>query len=1056
MNKLLLFVVLVVYLPVAFHDLSAQVMLTQPAKDYTDEASVVVRDEVVYRYAVDGTGMRTETTVLRVQSGAALQTFGVLGFPYASGTQTLEITYARVRKPNGTVVETPVSDTQDQPAQVTQLAPMYSDLHMKQLPVRSLGVGDTLEFETKITQKQAEVPGEFWGAESFGAGLVYLDRRIELRVPKGKTVTVYSPNYPAVTTESGDERVYRWKGSQLRRSNAKDEEDEVPDKTPPIAWTTFPSWEAVGVWYQGLIAGRDAVTPALQAKADELTATAKTDTDKVRALYEYVSQHNHYIGVDFGIGRFQPHSAMEVLTNQYGDCKDKHTLLAALLRAKGFQPSAVLIGLGIEMNEKVPMPGAFNHLITVVEVDGAPVWLDATTEVAPYRMLLSVLRDKQALVVPTKGAPHLAKTPAELPFAAVVRFEGNFELAKEGTTKGNVVVTMRGDDEVIMRYASRQIARAQWDQLGQSFVDNSGFNGKANTAMLDAGDDLSVPWKLRYGYTQEAWSEWKNYRIGSLLPNVNLPVIDEKKPPKKEIDFGGRHTQTAKSTVKLPPGYAVELPDAIHLKTAFAAFDETYRMKDGSLVSEFTLKVLKPNVEAAEWKSVKKFADDIGVQPWIQVTTKEKGLVGEKGPPVAGESNPVAAQLVREAHDAIAAKDFDLAQKKSDQAIAINDKQAFVWSQRGWLAWQHQNLSEAATDYERELKQHPEEADQYPDLIFLEGYLGRPSEKKKWLLSYAKIAPDNARTVLFSGGQLLSGNNVDDAVEVYRAGAKALPENKLIQVEFGSALLRAGKGNEAVPILENGLDGSTDPSVLNDGAYALVSHDVRLPLAEASALKALESLEKEAAEMPIESANAGAFGRTTLLLATWDTLGWVYFAEGKDVLAEEYVCASWRNASHSEEGLHMGEILEKKGDDKGAMRVYEMALSRVGGSNVTPVATELHARVDGLKKKGVTGQEPHPDHALQEQRTFHVPRPAGVKGSGVFALQVSAAKTEKVAMLSGDQAMRGLGDAVERLDLGLAVPKESKALLLRSGVLFCSTEPTCEFVLTPPESANMK
>lgn len=43
-----------------------------------------------------------------------------------------------------------------------------------------------------------------------------------------------------------------------------------------------------------------------------------------------------------------------------------------------------------------------------------------------------------------------------------------------------------------------------------------------------------------------------------------------------------------------------------------------------------------------------------------------------------------------------------------------------------------------------------------------------------------------------------------------------------------------------------------------------------------------------------------------------------------------------------------------------------------------------------------------------------------------------------------------------RLDLGLAVPKESHALLLRSGVLFCSTEATCEFVLTPPESANVK
>lgn len=59
-------------------------------------------------------------------------------------------------------------------------------------------------------------------------------------------------------------------------------------------------------------------------------------------------------------------------------------------------------------------------------------------------------------------------------------------------------------------------------------------------------------------------------------------------------------------------------------------------------------------------------------------------------------------------------------------------------------------------------------------------------------------------------------------------------------------------------------------------------------------------------------------------------------------------------------------------------------------------------------------------------------------------------------MLSGDEELRGLGQSLGHLDLGLAVPKNSHALLLRSGVLFCSTESTCEFVLTPPQSANVK
>ena len=151
---------------------------------YADEAAVVERDDVVYRYAQDATGTKLETAVMRIQSSAALQSASVLNFPYASDNQSLEIVYARVRKPDGAVVDTPVSDAQDQPAQVTTIAPMYSDLHLKQLPIRSLTVGDKLEFQLRLTQRQPEIPGEFWGQENFGAGIIFLERSIELHLPK--------------------------------------------------------------------------------------------------------------------------------------------------------------------------------------------------------------------------------------------------------------------------------------------------------------------------------------------------------------------------------------------------------------------------------------------------------------------------------------------------------------------------------------------------------------------------------------------------------------------------------------------------------------------------------------------------------------------------------------------------------------------------------------------------------------------------------------------------------------------------------------------------------
>ena len=64
-----------------------------------------------------------------------------------------------------------------------------------------------------------------------------------------------------------------------------------------------------------------------------------------------------YIGIAFGVERYQPHFAAEVLANQYGDCKDKHTLLASLLNAAGIKAYPALIST--ERDIDAEMPSAF-------------------------------------------------------------------------------------------------------------------------------------------------------------------------------------------------------------------------------------------------------------------------------------------------------------------------------------------------------------------------------------------------------------------------------------------------------------------------------------------------------------------------------------------------------------------------------------------------------------------------------------------------------------------------------------------------------------------------
>jgi hypothetical protein len=324
-------------------------------------------------------------TVL-LQTEAAVKQFGVVTLGFAGNSEHVVFDYVRVRKPDGSVVETPLTDAQEMPQDVTRAAPFYSDLKEVQIPVRSLAVGDRLEYRAREMMTKAEAPGQFWGEHRLTEGVVVLDETVELRFPKSKAVTVWSPTIKPLITADGGDRVYQWTNSAIDPTVGRDAEakkeankkriltdaeqlDSTEGKFPQIAWTTFKSWADLGEWYRSLEAPRAVADNDVKAKVAELTAGKTTEDDKVRALYEYVSTQIRYIGVAFGVGRYQPHMAGDVLRNQYGDCKDKHTLLAAMLDAAGIQSDAVLIGANIRFNKDVPSPGAFNHMITAVPVE---------------------------------------------------------------------------------------------------------------------------------------------------------------------------------------------------------------------------------------------------------------------------------------------------------------------------------------------------------------------------------------------------------------------------------------------------------------------------------------------------------------------------------------------------------------------------------------------------------------------------------------------------------------------------------------------------------------
>jgi hypothetical protein len=391
---------------------------TAKARDYSKEAFVIERISEKVTFENDGTSSEETTVRMHIQSQAGLELSGLLNFAFPSATSTMSVVYVRVLKPDGRVVQTPAENILEVPADITREAPSYSDQKIKQVAVKGLEVGDTLEYQSLEKVNTPLDPGQFWFSYNFTRQGVVLNEELQVSVPQGRYVKVQSPKLQPVTTDDGARRILTWETANLQvRGSGKESNSLQTDEPqfPSVQLTSFRSWEEVGAWFRGLAVPRGAPTPEIQAKANELTRGAKSESEKIRLLYNFVSTKYRYIGVSLGIGRYQPHAAADVLTNDYGDCKDKHTLFAALLAAVGVKSYPALISTG-EIDPEVPSPGQFNHVITALPQEKGFLFLDTTPEVGPFGYLAAEIRDKKVLVIPTDGQALMTQTPADPPF----------------------------------------------------------------------------------------------------------------------------------------------------------------------------------------------------------------------------------------------------------------------------------------------------------------------------------------------------------------------------------------------------------------------------------------------------------------------------------------------------------------------------------------------------------------------------------------------------------------------------------------------------------------
>jgi len=1055
--------------------------------DYSQEAFVMEQFIRKVKLENDGTSVREDSARVRIQSDAGVQRYGLLTFSYASATGSFDIDYVRVRKADGTVVETPSENIQDMAAEITREAPFYSDLREKHIAVKGLGVGDVLEFAMHERVTKPLAPGQFWLDYTFTKSLILLEERLEVTVPRERAIKIKSPDSQPAVTDAGAHRTYTWTTANLKHADEAKEKQQQTKLTwqrvrgrlpqPDVMVSSFPNWEEVGRWYNGLQEERVKPSPEIRAKAAELTKGAADDEVRMRAIYNYVSTQFRYIGVAFGIGRYQPHSASEVLSNQYGDCKDKHTLLASLMNAAGIKAYPALISTDREMDADMPSPSEFNHVITVVPRASGVVWLDTTTEVGPFGYLVPPLRDKHALVIPDDQASHLITTPADTPFSSLQKFEIEAKLNDSGVLEGKATQTSRGDTELLFRAAFRRTPMQQWKDLAQALSYGLGFSGDVSDVSVSAPEKTEEAFHVCYSYKRKDYSNWSDRRITPPLPMLTLPALgDEDSKHEVPLWLGSLGDIEFHAQLELPKGYVPKMPRAVHVKREFADFDTSYSVKAGVLTAERHL-VIKlreiPIAQFSEYKSFRKAVDD----DYSAYTILSPGKAGKSTATYQDEmwelpysDNPEAARLYDEAKQEYEKKNPQGEIEALKRAVALDPKFIRAWLWLGEIYKFTRQRDLALEAYRKAIDNDPDQPVSYKALGFTLMAAGKLEDAIPVWQQLIKIAPQDSDGPMGLGTVLLLMKRYPEAVSSLESAVKLNPEQGSLQWQLASAYLRAGDDDKAAAMFRKAIEASPGPEMLNNAAYEMAEADKQLPLALEYGGKAVRSEEEASAKIDLAKLQVEDLAHTQRLASYWDTLGWVYNQMSQLDQAEKYLDAGWKMSQHGVIAAHLCHVYERLHKTQAATQMCQFALYRIpltGGPEMFPGANQMEEtrkrleHLQGLSPGSAKSQNMVvTSDAINRMNVFKLPRLVPVTASAEFFILLAAEpgsgafKVQDVKFISGSEKMKNSGKLLTSINFNFPSPDKIPARFVRRGILGCYQYTGCSFVLLDPSTVR--
>jgi transglutaminase-like putative cysteine protease len=477
---------------------------------------------------------------------------------------------------------------------------------------------------------------------AFQGSLPVITSRYNLTLPEGWRAEALVFNYPKI-----DPRIngtsYTWELSNLAPVPYEPLSPSLshlvprlavsyypPAGSPTLSIKTFLNWGEVAAWMSELEDPQVVVDDALARKSYELTALAKTEYDKIRAIAQYV-QNIQYISIQTGIGRgggYRPHASNEVFAKSYGDCKDKANLMRAMLKVVGITaiPVSIYSGDPNYVRAGWPSPQQFNHCIIAVKVSdqtqastiiqhptlGRLLIFDPTDEQTPIGDLPFHLQGSLALI-DDKSETDLVRMPVTPPEMNQLERTATLELQPDGAIAGSILENANGQTAVQFRTQFRRMSKPEYTGFIERWLTTGATSARLNK-MEPVDHNADGRFSLNLEFSAQQYGQLMQGRLLVFKPAVvsrreglALTASTRKHPV---VLRANAYSETV--NVQLPSGFAVdEMPDAVKIETPFGSYITSYEVKENRLVFKRQLSQKAMTIAPADYESVRKFYESI-------------------------------------------------------------------------------------------------------------------------------------------------------------------------------------------------------------------------------------------------------------------------------------------------------------------------------------------------------------------------------------------------------------------------------------------------------------